>query len=118
MLFLSRALYKHHSKRIVVRLESAAQTGYFYITEKSPLKKDYKLAFRKYDPLVNARVMFYESPNLVSRRKMMKHKTRQSIRFTGRGIEPLIRQAQVKMDRQGLFPATWMERIQGGQQQQ
>ena len=49
------------SKRVKVQLLSSAQTGYFYLTDKSPLKKDYRLALRKHDPIVNRHVMFYEA---------------------------------------------------------
>ena len=40
---------------ILIRLVSAAKTGFFYVTKKNPKKLPNKLAFRKYDPVVSAR---------------------------------------------------------------
>lgn len=46
---------------ILVRLISAAGTGYFYVTKKNPRKLPGKLEFRKYDPRVNKHVLFTEA---------------------------------------------------------
>eukprot|EP00897_Mesotaenium_endlicherianum_P005277 jgi/Mesen1/4778/ME000242S03960 len=46
---------------ILVKLVSAAGTGFFYVTRKNPKKTPGKLEFRKYDPRVNQHVLFTES---------------------------------------------------------
>jgi len=46
------------SKRIVVRIVSSAQTGYFYTMTRS--RHTSKLEFMKYDPVVNKHVLFVE----------------------------------------------------------
>ena len=35
---------------IKIRLNSSADTGYFYVTKKNPRTKTEKLKFKKYDP--------------------------------------------------------------------
>jgi large subunit ribosomal protein L33 len=42
-----------------IRLNSTADTGYFYVTKKNP-KKTGKLRLRKYDPVVRKHVEFVE----------------------------------------------------------
>lgn len=49
---------KGKSKRIVVRLVSCAQTGYFYTMTRNRLKD--KLELMKFDPRVNKHVLFTE----------------------------------------------------------
>ena len=39
---------------ILVKLESSADTGYYYVTKKNPRTQTEKLSFRKYDPVVIA----------------------------------------------------------------
>lgn len=46
---------------ILVRLVSAAGTGFFYVKRKNPKKTPHKLEFRKYDPKVNQHVLFTEA---------------------------------------------------------
>ncbi|BBN17878.1 large subunit ribosomal protein L33 [Marchantia polymorpha subsp. ruderalis] len=46
---------------ILVRLISAAGTGFFYVTTKNPRKMTTKLEFRKYDPVVKRHVLFTEA---------------------------------------------------------
>ncbi|KAJ7570288.1 hypothetical protein O6H91_01G113700 [Diphasiastrum complanatum] len=46
---------------VLVRLISAAGTGYFYVTSKNPRKVPHKLEFRKYDPVVKKHVLFTEA---------------------------------------------------------
>ena len=46
---------------ILVRLVSAAGTGFFYVKKKNPKKLPGKLEFRKFDPRVNAHVLFTEA---------------------------------------------------------
>eukprot|EP00239_Pterosperma_sp_CCMP1384_P005095 CAMPEP_0197847356 /NCGR_PEP_ID=MMETSP1438-20131217/5785_1 /TAXON_ID=1461541 /ORGANISM="Pterosperma sp., Strain CCMP1384" /LENGTH=57 /DNA_ID=CAMNT_0043459247 /DNA_START=123 /DNA_END=296 /DNA_ORIENTATION=+ len=45
---------------ILVKLVSAAGTGYFYVKHKNPRKFPGKLAFMKYDPVVKKHVPFVE----------------------------------------------------------
>merc|ERR1712141_273807 len=47
-----------NSKRIVVRIVSTAQTGYFYTMTRNRLKS--KLELMKHDPVVNKHVLFVE----------------------------------------------------------
>jgi large subunit ribosomal protein L33 len=42
-----------------IRLNSTANTGYFYVTKKNP-KKPGKLRLRKYDPVIRQHVEFVE----------------------------------------------------------
>ena len=74
------------SKRLVVRLVSAAETGFFYVTEKSPGTKEQKIALRKHDPVANAHVMFTEQKgsSAPSKRKPIKQSSARHIRLTGR----------------------------------
>ncbi len=46
---------------IVVKLESSAGTGFYYVTKKNPRTTTDKLEFRKYDPLVRKHVQFKEA---------------------------------------------------------
>jgi large subunit ribosomal protein L33 len=46
---------------ILVRLVSAAGTGFFYVKPKNPRKLTTKLEFRKYDPVVKRHVLFTEA---------------------------------------------------------
>ena len=46
---------------IKIRLNSSADTGYFYVTKKNPRTKTEKLSFRKYDPVVRKHVEFKEA---------------------------------------------------------
>ena len=78
------------SKRLIVRLVSSAETGFFYATEKSPAKKDMKIALRKHDPIANAHVMFYEQKTAgSSKRKPIKQSSARHMRLTGRKIHLL-----------------------------
>tara|TARA_B100001013_G_scaffold324805_1_gene236504 strand:- start:594 stop:761 length:168 start_codon:yes stop_codon:yes gene_type:complete len=45
---------------ILVKLESTADTGYYYVTKKNPRTQTEKLEFRKYDPVVRKHVVFKE----------------------------------------------------------
>ncbi|GMP92459.1 hypothetical protein CsSME_00042681 [Camellia sinensis var. sinensis] len=49
------------SLRQVIRLVSAAGTGFFYVKRKNPKRIQTKLEFRKYDPRVNRHVLFTEA---------------------------------------------------------
>lgn len=46
---------------ILVKLESTADTGYFYVVKKNPRKTTNKLEFKKYDPKVRKHVVFRET---------------------------------------------------------
>ncbi|MBL8686407.1 MAG: 50S ribosomal protein L33 [Alphaproteobacteria bacterium] len=47
--------------RILVRMVSTAETGYYYVTKKNPRSTTEKLQFRKYDPVVRKHVEFKEA---------------------------------------------------------
>lgn len=46
---------------ILIKLESTADTGYFYVAKKNPRKQTEKLEFRKYDPVARKHVLFKET---------------------------------------------------------
>ncbi|MGH6719354.1 MAG: 50S ribosomal protein L33 [Alphaproteobacteria bacterium] len=46
---------------ILVKLESTADTGYYYVISKNPRTLTAKLAFRKYDPVMRKHVEFKET---------------------------------------------------------
>jgi large subunit ribosomal protein L33 len=46
---------------ILIKLESTADTGYYYVAKKNPRKQTEKLEFRKYDPVARKHVLFKES---------------------------------------------------------
>ena len=45
---------------IQIKLESTADTGFFYVTKKNPRTKTEKMALKKYDPVVRKHVIFKE----------------------------------------------------------
>ncbi|MDZ4760437.1 MAG: 50S ribosomal protein L33 [Alphaproteobacteria bacterium] len=45
---------------IKIRLNSSADTGFFYVTKKNPRTKTEKLVLKKYDPVVRKHVDFKE----------------------------------------------------------
>lgn len=45
---------------IKIRLNSTADTGFFYVAKKNPKTKTEKLTLRKYDPVVRKHVEFKE----------------------------------------------------------
>ena len=45
---------------IKIRLNSTADTGFFYVTKKNPRNTTEKMTFRKYDPVVRKHVEFKE----------------------------------------------------------
>lgn len=96
MFSISPAHLWHKSKRLVVKLVSAAQTGFYYVTEKSPTKKDIRIALRKHDPVVNRHVMFYEQKNLSSSQtqKLMRKRSIRNMRLTGKRIDQLVKQEE------------------------
>jgi len=46
---------------ILIKLESTAGTGYYYVTKKNPRNQTEKMEFRKYDPVARKHVTFKES---------------------------------------------------------
>ncbi|MEE8083963.1 MAG: 50S ribosomal protein L33 [Alphaproteobacteria bacterium] len=46
---------------IVIKMESTAGTGYFYVAKKNPRTMTEKLEKRKYDPVVRKHVIFKEA---------------------------------------------------------
>ena len=46
---------------IKIKLQSSADTGYFYVTKKNARTKTEKLAFKKYDPVARKHVEFKET---------------------------------------------------------
>lgn len=46
---------------IKIRLESTADTGYFYVTKKNPRTMTEKMKVKKYDPVVRKHVEFKEA---------------------------------------------------------
>ena len=53
---------------ILIKLESTADTGYYYVTKKNPRTQTEKLEMRKYDPVARKHVMFKEG-------KILEHTT-------------------------------------------
>ena len=46
---------------VKIRLNSEANTGFFYVTKKNPRTQTEKLSFKKYDPVVRKHVEFKET---------------------------------------------------------
>ncbi len=46
---------------IVIKMESTAGTGYFYVAKKNPRTLTEKMEKRKYDPVVRKHVIFKEA---------------------------------------------------------
>ena len=46
---------------ILIKLESTAGTGYYYVTKKNPRNLTEKMELRKYDPVARKHVMFKEA---------------------------------------------------------
>ena len=46
---------------VLVKLESTADTGFFYVRKKNPRKHTEKLTFMKYDPKARKHVEFKET---------------------------------------------------------
>ena len=47
-------------KTVLLKLESTAGTGYFYLKQKNPKKVTKKLEFNKFDPIARKHVLFVE----------------------------------------------------------
>ncbi len=46
---------------VKIRLNSTADTGFFYVTKKNPRNITEKMSFRKYDPIAKKHVEFKEA---------------------------------------------------------
>eukprot|EP00929_Paragymnodinium_shiwhaense_P121920 TRINITY_DN94361_c0_g1_i1.p1 TRINITY_DN94361_c0_g1~~TRINITY_DN94361_c0_g1_i1.p1 ORF type:complete len:103 (-),score=21.54 TRINITY_DN94361_c0_g1_i1:185-493(-) len=102
-MFLSPVLLRSKSRRLAVQLVSSAQTGYQYWTEKSPLKKDTRLALRKYDAVVDRYVMFYETPITRTVRRVARPRPMAWARWTGTQIQELVKVVKKKHEKKGYF---------------
>lgn len=45
---------------VLIRMNSTADTGYFYVAKKNPRNTTEKLELKKYDPVVRKHVVFKE----------------------------------------------------------
>lgn len=102
-MFLSRILLRSKSKRLAVQLVSSVQTGFCYWTEKSPLKRDTRVALKKYDPIVNRHVMFYEAA--ISKPTRARRPRPQAwARWTGKGmLQEMVKAVAKKHEKKGSF---------------
>ncbi len=48
-------------KSILIKLQSTADTGFFYIAKKNAQKQTSKLELKKYDPVARKHVLFKET---------------------------------------------------------
>lgn len=49
------------AKTLLIKLQSTADTGYFYVRKKNPRQNTEKLELKKYDPRVRKHVLFKET---------------------------------------------------------
>ncbi len=45
---------------VLIKLNSTADTGFYYVTKKNPRTKTQKLEMKKYDPVARKHVLFKE----------------------------------------------------------
>ncbi|XP_038654992.1 39S ribosomal protein L33, mitochondrial [Scyliorhinus canicula] len=64
MLLTTVNLAKSKSKSVLVRMVSAAGSGYCFNAKRSRLRE--KLILRKHDPIVNKHVLFFETKKIRS----------------------------------------------------
>ncbi len=48
------------SATVLIKLNSSADTGFYYVTKKNPRTKTQKLELKKYDPVARKHVIFKE----------------------------------------------------------
>ena len=48
------------SSTLLIKLNSTADTGFYYVTKKNPRTTTQKLELKKYDPIVRKHVVFKE----------------------------------------------------------
>lgn len=46
---------------VLIKLQSTADTGFFYVAKKNPRKRPEKIELKKYDPVVRKHVVFKET---------------------------------------------------------
>jgi large subunit ribosomal protein L33 len=46
---------------ILIKLQSSAGTGFYYVTKKNPRNSTEKVEFKKYDPVARKHVLFKEA---------------------------------------------------------
>jgi len=46
---------------VLIKLQSSADTGFYYVKKKNPKKQTEKLSFSKYDPVARKHVVFNET---------------------------------------------------------
>ena len=46
---------------VLIKLNSTADTGFYYVTKKNPRTSTEKIVFKKYDPVVRKHVEFKET---------------------------------------------------------
>ena len=46
---------------VLIKLQSTANTGFFYVAKKNPKKQPEKIELRKYDPVARKHVVFKET---------------------------------------------------------
>jgi large subunit ribosomal protein L33 len=51
---------KKDGPRMLIKLQSTADTGFFYTTQKNRRNTEKKLELKKYDPIVRKHVLFKE----------------------------------------------------------
>jgi len=51
---------KKDGPRMLIKLQSTADTGYFYTTQKNRRNTEKKIELKKYDPIVRKHVLFKE----------------------------------------------------------
>ncbi|HLI14248.1 MAG TPA: 50S ribosomal protein L33 [Alphaproteobacteria bacterium] len=49
------------SNTVVIKMQSTADTGYFYVAKKNARKQTEKLELKKYDPVARKHVLFKET---------------------------------------------------------
>jgi len=49
------------SKTLLIKLQSTADTGYFYVRKRNPRQLTEKLSLMKYDPRIRKHVLFKET---------------------------------------------------------
>lgn len=46
---------------VLIKLQSTADTGFFYVARKNPRKRPEKIELKKYDPVARKHVLFKET---------------------------------------------------------
>mmetsp|Transcript_30801 Transcript_30801/g.81694 ORF Transcript_30801/g.81694 Transcript_30801/m.81694 type:complete len:105 (-) Transcript_30801:96-410(-) len=101
--FASPVLLRSKSKRLAVQLVSSVQTGFAYWTEKSPLKRETRMALLKFDPVVNRHVMFYETALSKPVRRARQRRPAAWARWTGKNIQEMVKEVARGHEKKGHF---------------